>query len=129
MTAIRPDFDRYKAKMTRDISVVILERASLQYFDNEEAEATDRDNGQDIPGSLAEADLLRAIERARLRALVTKDVKTAEQLHSDDFQLIRPGEALTRKLSTLARSRSASSITSYGSPTNRSRCGSMATAR
>ena len=39
----------------------------------------------------AEADLLRETERARLRAHVAKDVKTAEQLHADDFQLISPG--------------------------------------
>ena len=36
------------------------------------------------------ADQLRAIERARLRALVDADVTTARRLHADDFELINP---------------------------------------
>ena len=45
-----------------------------------------------------EADLLRSIERERLRALVTGDVDRAEQLHSEDFQLINPlGGALSKE--------------------------------
>jgi len=36
------------------------------------------------------ADQLRAIERARLRALVDADVATARRLHADDFELINP---------------------------------------
>ena len=40
--------------------------------------------------SQAEADLLRATERERLRALVAADVARASQLHADDFQLINP---------------------------------------
>jgi hypothetical protein len=44
-----------------------------------------------------DADLLRAIERERLRALVTGDVARADQLHTDDFQLINPlGGALSK---------------------------------
>ena len=38
----------------------------------------------------AEADLLRATERERLRALVAGDLSRAAQLHADDFQLINP---------------------------------------
>lgn len=38
----------------------------------------------------ADADILRAIERERLRALVSADVARARQLHGDDFQLINP---------------------------------------
>lgn len=38
----------------------------------------------------ADADILRAIERERLRALVSADVARARQLHADDFQLINP---------------------------------------
>lgn len=38
----------------------------------------------------AEADRIRATERARLRALVDADVDVARQLHADDFQLITP---------------------------------------
>ncbi len=41
--------------------------------------------------SAAEADLLRATERKRLRALVEADMATAGALHADDFQLINPG--------------------------------------
>ena len=37
-----------------------------------------------------DAELLRSTERDRLRALVTADVDRAEQLHSEDFQLINP---------------------------------------
>ena len=45
-----------------------------------------------------DADLLRSIERERLHALVTGDVDRAEQLHSEDFQLINPlGGALSKE--------------------------------
>lgn len=37
-----------------------------------------------------EADVLRETERERLRALVAADVARADQLHTDDFQLINP---------------------------------------
>ena len=37
-----------------------------------------------------EAEVLRATERERLRALVAADVARARQLHADDFQLINP---------------------------------------
>jgi hypothetical protein len=38
----------------------------------------------------AEADIIRATERARLRALVDANMEVARQLHADDFQLINP---------------------------------------
>ena len=41
-----------------------------------------RDSGSDE----RDAEVLRSIERERLRALVTGDVERAGQLHSDDFQ-------------------------------------------
>ena len=45
-----------------------------------------------------EAELLRATERERLRALVAADVERAGQLHTDDFQLINPlGGALSKE--------------------------------
>jgi hypothetical protein len=37
-----------------------------------------------------EADLIRSIERTRLRALVDADIDTARRLHAEDFQLINP---------------------------------------
>jgi len=37
-----------------------------------------------------EADLIRSIERERLRALVDADIETADRLHAADFQLITP---------------------------------------
>jgi hypothetical protein len=40
--------------------------------------------------SAAEAELIRSTERRRLRALVDADMKVADQLHADDFQLINP---------------------------------------
>jgi Domain of unknown function (DUF4440) len=43
------------------------------------------------------AEIVRATERERLRALVTADVPRARQLHADDFQLINPlGGALSK---------------------------------
>jgi hypothetical protein len=39
----------------------------------------------------AKADLIRTIERERLRALVEANMEVAHQLHADDFQLINPG--------------------------------------
>ena len=39
----------------------------------------------------SEEDEIRAIERARLHALVEVDMETAGRLHADDFQLISPG--------------------------------------
>lgn len=38
----------------------------------------------------AEIDNLRDIERTRLNSLVESDLKTAQSLHADDFQLINP---------------------------------------
>jgi hypothetical protein len=35
-------------------------------------------------------DQVRAVERERLRSLVQADMKTADQLHADDFQLVTP---------------------------------------
>ena len=37
------------------------------------------------------ADLVRATERERLRALVAADLTIADRLHADDFQLVNPG--------------------------------------
>ena len=45
-----------------------------------------------------EADLIRATERERLRALVEADMEVARQLHADDFQLINPlGQSLSKE--------------------------------
>jgi ketosteroid isomerase-like protein len=38
----------------------------------------------------AQADLVRAAERERLRALVDADAEATARLHADDFQLITP---------------------------------------
>lgn len=55
-----------------------------------------KDDGENATG--AEADILRAIERARLRALVDADIEAARQYHADDFQLINPlGGTLTKE--------------------------------
>jgi hypothetical protein len=46
----------------------------------------------------AEADLIRATERERLRSLVDADMKVASQIHADNFQLINPrGETYSRE--------------------------------
>jgi hypothetical protein len=45
-----------------------------------------------------EEDIIREIERSRLRALVAADIATAHRLHADYFQLITPiGLALSRE--------------------------------
>ena len=44
-----------------------------------------------------DADVLRQLERERLRALVEADMKRARELHAEDFQLVNPrGETLTK---------------------------------
>ena len=53
--------------------------------------------GQGPVADEQDMELLRETERERLRSLVTRDVGRAEQLHSDDFQLINPlGGALSK---------------------------------
>ena len=54
--------------------------------------------GHGVDPAAAEADLLRATERQRLRALVLADMERADQLHAEDFQLITPsGSALSKE--------------------------------
>jgi hypothetical protein len=48
------------------------------------------------------ADLLRATERARLRALVEADMAAADALHAEDYQLITPGGGTLSKAEYLA---------------------------
>jgi hypothetical protein len=44
-----------------------------------------------------DAEALRELERERLRALVSKDIDRANELHADNFQLINPaGRTYTR---------------------------------
>lgn len=43
------------------------------------------------------ADELRAVEAARLRSLVGRDLVVAGRLHADDYQLITPGGAALSK--------------------------------
>jgi hypothetical protein len=50
------------------------------------------------PGTSPEAQALRAVERARLRALVDANMPVVEALHADDFQVVPPpGFPLTRE--------------------------------
>ena len=42
-------------------------------------------------------DLIRAIERERLRSLVQADLAVADRLHADDFQLVNPGGGVLTK--------------------------------
>jgi hypothetical protein len=49
-------------------------------------------------GEEREAEILRATERERLRALVAGDVARAAELHAEDFQLVNPlGGALSKE--------------------------------
>jgi hypothetical protein len=43
-----------------------------------------------VPNSQGQAEVIRATERQRLRALVTANMEVARRLHADDFQLINP---------------------------------------
>jgi hypothetical protein len=43
------------------------------------------------------ADLIRATEHERLHALVTADLKVADQLHADNSQLVNPGGGILSK--------------------------------
>lgn len=49
------------------------------------------------PGDESVKDLIRRIERQRLRALVEADMVTARRLHADDFQLISPSGGVFSK--------------------------------
>lgn len=57
---------------------------------------TTRPAGEHSPTD--EANLLREMERARLRALIRADIDQAERFHAADFQLITPiGAALSKE--------------------------------
>lgn len=47
--------------------------------------------------ALRGAELVRDLERTRLLALVERDIKTADSLHADDYQLVTPGGATLSK--------------------------------
>jgi hypothetical protein len=50
-----------------------------------------------VPSHDREIDLVRAVERERLRTLVAADVEAAARLHADEFQLITPrGDSLSK---------------------------------
>ena len=50
------------------------------------------------PSGSSDAELIRQIERQRLRSLVDVDLATARRIHADDFQLINPaGAPLTKQ--------------------------------
>jgi hypothetical protein len=51
----------------------------------------------DEPARRADADVIRATERTRLRALVDANVDVARQIHADDFQLITPSGSSVSK--------------------------------
>jgi hypothetical protein len=42
-------------------------------------------------------ELIRSTEQERLRALVAADLKVADQLHADNFQLVNPGGGILSK--------------------------------
>lgn len=48
------------------------------------------------------ADVVRATERERLRALVMVELDIAEQLHANDFQLVTPGGGIVSKVDYLS---------------------------
>ena len=55
-------------------------------------------SGEWRSNSQKEADLIRATERQRLRALVDANLEVARRLHADEFQLINPvGETLSKE--------------------------------
>ena len=75
----------------------------------------------------ASAEVVRATERQRLRALLGNDLDTAQRLHADDFELINPlGETVPREAYIDSGE---PSRTRLGSRSRRSGCVSMATRR
>jgi hypothetical protein len=68
----------------------------------------------------AEADLIRATERERLRALVEANMEVAPQLHEEDFQLINPHSDSLSREQDLGVLLLANATISCGSPTDRS---------
>lgn len=57
-----------------------------------------RDEHEALSATSTEVELLRAIERDRLRALMAADMAVAERLHADDYQLIPPtGASLSKR--------------------------------
>ena len=62
------------------------------------AVATASDPGRGRPNHSPEAERLRGLEQARLRALVEADMAVVERLHADDFQVVPPpGFPLSRE--------------------------------
>src|SRR5215207_9000312 len=61
------------------------------------------DQNAEPGGDDAAAELVRATERERLRALVAVDMVVADQLHADDFQLVTPGGTVLSKQDYLSR--------------------------
>jgi len=55
-----------------------------------EQEGTGLGRGE-AAGVAQEAEVIRAIERQRLQALVQGNIDVARKLHADDFELINPG--------------------------------------
>ncbi|HUS62756.1 MAG TPA: nuclear transport factor 2 family protein [Acidimicrobiales bacterium] len=54
--------------------------------------------GIDEPSTPEDLDVIRDIERRRLRSLVDADVETADALHASDFQLVNPlGRAASKE--------------------------------
>ena len=66
----------------------------IRHMSNEKTMATSKESNKredhKARSSSAKADLIRTIERKRLRALVEANMDIAHQLHADDFQLINP---------------------------------------
>jgi hypothetical protein len=61
------------------------------------------DQTAEAGGEAAAAELVRATELERLRALVAVDMAVADQLHADDFQLINPRGTVLSKQEYLSR--------------------------
>lgn len=82
----------YRSAGLSAIAAAILVCGSCAYSDARSGHA-DGEHPSDN-----EADLIRTIERSRLRALVDADVVTARRLHAEDFQLINPlGGSLSKE--------------------------------
>ena len=64
---------------------------------------TTNPNRSELSGApIGNAETLRVTEISRLRALVDKDMETAERLHAEDFQLITPGGSALSKAEYLS---------------------------
>lgn len=85
----------FRVRVARDVSVgMVLLAATVPFVG---AGCGDSSAAKAGTGSQATANVIRATERQRLRALLAHDLDRASKLHANDFELITPtGDVLSK---------------------------------